>query len=460
MKKLAYSLFTILVCMVFLDSNIPAYGQHDIRTRYGSIKPVLGWSSWSFIRREPTAAKLMAQAEALVKSGLAKFGYRYINLDDFWYLGVDSTKSRKLFGPEVGPYGLWVTDPSRFPPHGDTDGIKVVADYVHSLGLKFGIYLTPGVSKLAVFKKTPIKGTPFTADQITEPSVKEANYNFGGMVRINYDKPGAQEYIDSWADMFAGWGVDFIKLDGITNANTGDIKAWSRAIQQSGRSMVLDITQGSYTQAIAPILMKYADQWEFAPDIECYSCDEKSGRSFPLTKWENIESRFLYATVWQPYSVQGGYNDYDAIEVGNGSNTGLTVDERKAQLSLWALASAPLIIGADLTHLEPEDLKLLENTSVLAVDQDGIAAERFLIPFSNQPVFAKIEPNGDAIVGLFNIGDQAEEISIEASAIGISQNERGYLLDNLWTGEMNKTDGSISAVVPSHGVVLYRVRAR
>jgi hypothetical protein len=416
--------------------------------------PVLGWSSWSFLRKTPTAAKLEAQARALHESGLQKMGYAYINLDDFWYQCPGPQ------GPNVDEYGRWVTDPTPFPPDGDTDGIKAVADQMHSLGLKFGIYVTPGISKQAVSKNTPIKGTSYTANQIAEPSVREANYNCRGMVGIDYSKPGAQEYTNSWADMLASWGVDYIKIDGMKDSNAPDVKAWSNAIRQSGRPMVLDVTQGSYTTALAPTLMKYANQWEFAPDIECYDCDEKSGTSYPLTSWAGIVNRFPYVAEWQPYAGPGGFNDYDSIEVGNGSNDGLTPDERQTEMSLWALGAAPFILGIDLTHLDPTDLqKYLKNAAVLAVDQDAIAAKRVLNS-GDQQVFAKIEPNKDVIVGLFNTGAEAGKVSVQASAVGLPANQSGYSAKDLWTGKTTKQGDTISAMVPSHGVVLYRIRVR
>jgi hypothetical protein len=413
--------------------------------------PVLGWSSWSFLRKQPTAERIKAQALALHDSGLQKFDYQYVNLDDFWYQCPGSQ------GPNVDPYGHWITDPSKFPAEGDSDGIKVVADYIHSLGMKFGIYVTPGISKQAVSRNTPIKGTSFTAAQIAEPFVKENNYNCKGMVRIDYNKPGAQEYTNSWVDMLAAWGIDYIKIDGMTDRNAADVKAWSDAIRQSGRAMVLDVTQGDLTVAIAPTLMKYANQWEFAPDVECYRC-EKHGSSYPLTSWADVAKRFDYVAKWQPYAGPGAFNDYDSIEVGNGSNDGLTPVERQTQISLWALGAAPFILGVDLTHLDPTDLeKYLENSAVLAVDQDSIAAKR-VVNTGNQQVFAKKEPNGEVIVGLFNTGGKAEEISVPASTVGLSENESGYSLLDLWTGETKKTSSTINAVVPSHGVILYRVR--
>jgi hypothetical protein len=412
--------------------------------------PVLGWSSWSYLRDNPTATNIEAEARALHDSGLQRLGYDYINLDDFWYQCPGSQ------GPNVDATGHWVIDPSRFPPHGEESGIKVVADYVHSLGLKFGIYLTPGVSMQAVAQHSRIAGTPYTVDQIAEPSITENNYNCGGMVRIDYSKPGAQAYTNSWADLLASWGVDYLKFDGVGNDNTPDIKAWSTALRQTGRPIVLNITQGSYTSAIAPTLMKYANQWEFAPDIECYDCEQGSN-SYPLTSWSDVASRFDYVAAWQPYAGPGGFNDYDSIEVGNGADDGITPVERQTQMSLWALGASPLILGVDLTRLDPTDLGYLRNTDVLAVDQDSIAAKR-VVNTGTEQVFAKTEPNGDTIVGLFNTSAAARVVSVSAHAAGLPAAAR-YRLDELWTHRMTTSGSTISATVPAHGVALYRISA-
>jgi hypothetical protein len=205
--------------------------------------------------------------------------------------------------------------------------------------------------------------------------------------------------------------------------------------------------------------MKYADQWEFAPDIECERCaSEPPEAGYILTTWINIAKRFDLVAEWQPYAGSGRWNDYDSIEVGNGSHDGLTADERQTQLSLWALASAPLILGADLTHLDQQDLKYLKNTAVLAVDQDSIAAKR-VVSTGDQQVFAKTETNGEAIVGLFNTGEKVETVSIQASAVGLPESDRGYSTQDLWKGKRGKTGRNISAVVSPHGVVLYRVKS-
>jgi hypothetical protein len=447
-RKLAAILSAALITGLGIGAATVAGAPRALAENNGAERtPVLGWSSWSYLRANPSAANIEAQARALRSSGLEKIGYHYINLDDFWYKCPGSQ------GPDVDAYGRWVINPARFPARGGVSGIKAVADYVHHLGMKFGIYVTPGISKQAVAENTKILGTGYTARGIAKPSVTENNYNCGGMVGIDYAKPGAQAYTNSWADMLASWGVDYVKLDGITNNNVADIKAWSTALRQTGRRIVLNITQGSYTSKIAPTLMQYANQWEFAPDIECYSC-EQGNNSYPLTSWANVKGRFDYVAAWQRYAGPGGFNDYDSIEVGNGANDGLTPVERQTQLSLWALGASPLILGVDLTRLNSTDLGYLKNTAVLAVDQDSIAAKRVVNGSAHQ-VFAKKERGGDVIVGLFNTGSKARVISVSPSAVGLPNGKR-YALDNLWTHQTRTVSG-ISATVPAHGVILYRV---
>lgn len=154
------------------------------------LTPPLGWSSWSFIRSNPTATNIEAAADALKSSGLAGIGYQYINVDDFWYQCPGSQ------GPNVDGYGRWAIDTRKFPNAGSTSGIQTVADYIHNKGLKFGLYVTPGISKQAVAQNTAIEGTPYHAADIATTTT-EKNYNCGGMVGIDYSKPGAQAFINS-----------------------------------------------------------------------------------------------------------------------------------------------------------------------------------------------------------------------------------------------------------------------
>jgi hypothetical protein len=454
--------------------------------------PVMGWSSWSFLRLGADAKQVEGEARALVQTGLAKAGYRYLNIDDGWYQCPGPQ------GPNVDRYGRWVVNSSSYPSVGSKNGIQALAAYVHRLGLRFGIYETAGISSQAVKKNTPILGTHYTADDIAT-SKPQNNYNCGGMLRIDYNKPGAQAYVDSIVDELASWGVNYIKLDGITNQNGPDIKAWQAAIHHSGRSIVLDTTQGSYTIKLAPVLKQYSNQWEFAPDIEINGPDEGSANAcnnppftgcrsvFPLTSFAHWSDRFGDVAQWQPYGGPGGFNDYDSIEVGDGSaDSGMTLAASESQLSLWSLGSSPLILGGDLSKsvtnaygtsagITPRDYRLLTNRNVLEVDQDAIDASRIAdvgTPGAKpgQQVFAKVERLGDAVVGLFNtttkLGSSAVSISTTAAAIGLPADPHGYLVENLWGGQSVvggrtryhiSSAGNITATVPAEGVALFRV---
>ena len=454
------------------------------------LKPVLGWTTWDGLRLNASSAKDEAMAQAMVSSGLSKLGYEYINQDDGWYEcpggpdGPGGQRSKGVGAPAIDQWGRWVPN-SRFAAQGSTNGIKALADYVHSLGLKFGLYTTPGISLQAVMAKTPVEananghllGKPsgYTADQITNYT-EIHNYYCGGMVGLDYSSPGAQLFVNSFADMLASWGVDFLKLDANRLGNKEEIIAWSRALRQTGRPIIFDAAEG-YTVKLAPTLQKYADQWMQVSDIQCYSCNKGADTdsifplkyAFPLTQWHDaagwdlwlgtrgVIARFDYLAKWQPHLIPGAFLDLDAIDVGNGDNNGISFDARKTELSLWSLASSPMILGSDLRNLVPEDLALLRNREVLAVDQDGIAARRVLKK-GNQQVFAKREHGGDVIVGLFNTGQATpERIAISLEALGLGPDSGTYVLNDLWSHQKTRTSGKITADVPPEGVALYRV---
>ncbi len=396
---------------------------------YNSVgsTPLMGWSSWSFIRKTPTAAKIEAQADAMKNSGLAAVGYNYVNLDDFWYQCPGSQ------GPGVDANGFWATDTTKFPTGANGEnGIAVVADHVHADGLKFGLYVTPGVSHQAVAANPLIAGTTAHVADIATTTA-EINYNCsfknGGMVGIDYTKPGAQQFIDNWAKQWASWGVDYVKIDGVGTWDVPDIQAWSTALNQTGRPIHLELSNELSINSAAT-WQQLANGWRTSGDIECYGC-ETGGSSYPLTNWATAASRFAQVGAWQPFGGPGGFNDYDSIEVGNGANDGLTPAERQSQLSLWALAGAPLTLGTDLTNLDPTDLGYLKNTAVIAVDQDAINATE-IVSTGSQRVYAKVEPGGAVIVGLFNAdGANSQQVSVNLGALGIGGTATGT---DLWTG--------------------------
>ncbi|MEU9479523.1 NEW3 domain-containing protein [Streptomyces sp. NPDC048191] len=411
-------------------------------TATASSTPPMGWSSWSALREGSTLTEDGIKAQARVMHDkLQRYGYQYVNIDAGWSDHLDA-------------YGRDTWDTTRFP-----HGIPVLATYLHGLGLKLGIYLTPGVPAEAYQQNLPIYGTPYHIRDIADPT-RPGNTNNEGY-RIDFSKPGAQEYVQSYADMFASWGVDYIKMDFVgpgggvvPGDNRPDMQAWHQAIVATGRPMHLELSN-SLSIADVATWEATSNGWRTGGDIECY-CGV-NGSSTPLTSWQKVSGRFDQVAAWQPYGGPGAFNDYDSIEVGNGSDDGLTPDERQTQLSLWSMAASPLLLGTDLTKLDPADLALLANRDVIAVDQDAVNATRVSKSATAQ-VFAKTEPGGDVIVGLFNTGSAAQTVSVAPATAGLPASS-SYRLDNLWTHEVTHSSGdTLAASVPAHGAALFRVR--
>ncbi|HUN31115.1 MAG TPA: hypothetical protein VMU95_03775 [Trebonia sp.] len=407
------------------------------------LTPLMGWSTWNYIGRDPTAANVEAQAAALKSSGLLAAGYNYVNIDDFYYECPGSQ------GPNVDAYGRWLTDPSKFPPSGSTPGLEVVANYVHSLGEKIGFYVTPGISDQAVAENTPIMGTSYTASEIAN-GVSEHNYNCGGMQGIDYSKPGAQAFINSWADELASWGADYVKVDGVGTGDIGDIQAWSAALAQTGRPIHLELSN-NLAISDASTWAQYSNGWRTSGDIQCYC-----GSPFPLVTWSGVQSRFAQVANWAPYGGPGAFNDYDSIALGDGpTDDGITAPEEQSMMSLWAMAASPLVIDADLTHLNSTDLTYLKNSAVIGVDQDSIDATR-IVNSGNDQVFAKTESNGDIILGLFNYSGTASTTdTVSLSSAGLHGSGTAT---NLWTGASAGTvSGTYSVTLGAGAVQLLKI---
>ncbi|RPF37599.1 glycosyl hydrolase family 28 protein [Streptomyces sp. TLI_185] len=408
-----------------------------------SLRPAMGWSSWSFVRRSPTEAKIKAQADALVSSGLKDHGFVYVNLDDFWQK-CDSN------GFVVDNYGRWAVDTAKFP-----DGIKALADYIHSKGLKFGFYVTPGIAKNAVTKNTPIEGTSYHAKDIADTSKTEKNYNCKNMYYIDYSKPGAQEFVNSWARQFASWGVDYLKIDGVGSQDIPDVRAWDKSLRASGRPVNFALSN-NLPISDAATWRGLANSWRTQGDVECYCGPGPNGSGYPLTDWPHVSARFNTAASWQPYAGPGGWNDLDSLEVGNGDQVGLTADQRRSHFTLWAMAASPLLLGTDLTHLDSVDKAMLTNDRLIGVDQDGVAAKR-VVNSGVRQVWSKRENSGDYVVALFNTGTSGNStVTVNWSQVGFAGS--GDVTD-LWSGSHKGTVAdTYSATLRPGETRLIRVR--
>jgi hypothetical protein len=407
---------------------------------HAAARPAMGWSTWSFIRHNPTEANVEATAQAMHDSGLQAHGFQYVNVDDFYYV----CPGRQ--GPDVDQFGRWVVDTAKFP-----HGMRAVGDFIHGLGLKFGLYVTPGISAQAVSQNTPIEGTSAHAADIAT-TASEKNYNCKGMVGIDYGKPGAQEFINSWARLLASYGVDYLKIDGVGSSDVADIQAWSRALRLSGRSVHLELSNNLDVRNGA-VWRQLSAGWRISGDIECYKC-EPPGSSVPLTTWTNVASRLGQAPQWTRYGGSGHYNDLDSLEIGNGADDGLTVDQRQSHLSLWAISAAPLILGTDLTRLDPVDLAMLTNDEVLGVDQAGVPGAPLTYNASTQ-VWRARESDGSYAVALFNNTAVSAPVQVTWSNLGFQGPAR---VRDLWSHQdLGVMPGGFSDTLGSDASRLLRV---
>ncbi|HET6502707.1 MAG TPA: fibronectin type III domain-containing protein [Amycolatopsis sp.] len=411
--------------------------------------PYLGWSSWSLestnypgVNPNGSASWLnehnvLAQADVLAAK-LKQHGYTYVNIDAGWMGGVDA-------------YGRPVVDTTKFP-----DGMAYVADYVHGKGLKLGSYLAVGLDPRAYNGgNTPIYGTTdcFTRD-IVYPDLRTTN-GWDSAYQINYANPCAQSYIDSIADLLAGWGVDFLKLDGVGPGsfrggpnydNTADVAAWSAALKQTGRPIQFVISWAlSHTKA--DVWQQNTNGWRVDTDVECY-CNT-------LVTWNNsVKQRWNDVVQWIPDAGPGHWNNLDSLDVGNGTMDGITDAERQSYMTLWAISGAPLYSGDDLTTLDSYGLSLLTNDEVIAVDQAGIPA-RPLSQSSDQQVWYSRNPDGSYTVALFNLGTTAANVTAEWRDLGITSPAQ---VRDLWShSDLGTVNGSFGAQLPAHGSRLLRI---
>ncbi|WTP20352.1 NPCBM/NEW2 domain-containing protein [Streptomyces sp. NBC_00203] len=354
--------------------------------------PPMGFNNWNstHCRAEFNEAMVKGIADTFVSQGLRDAGYTYVNIDDCWAL------------PNRDAGGNLVPDPARFP-----NGIKAVADYVHSKGLKFGLYSSAGT------KTCDTQGFP------------------GGLGHERQD-----------ADLWASWGVDYLKYDNCNNngVDAGQrYKAMGDALKATGRPILYSICEWGENQPWN-WASQYGNSWRTTGDIS--------------DSWSSMIGIAHQNQPLAPYAKPGGWNDPDMLEVGNG---GMTDTEYRTHFSLWAQMAAPLLIGSDLRNVSSATLDILRNSDVIAVDQDTLGRQGTVVSSSGGlVVMSKPLADGGRSVTLTNENTTTRTVSTTAEAVGLG-GATSYSLKDLWSKQTSTTTGAISASVPAHGTVMYRV---
>jgi alpha-galactosidase len=410
-------------------------------------RPYLGWTSWSEQTIDGsflTQVNIMAQSDALMSSGLQRHGYQYITIDSGWQGDFDAN-------------GRPIPNPAAFPD------IKALIDHIHRNGQKAGIYWIPGVEYPAVAANSPILGTPYHIQDILVVPYTAGNA-FGGSgtspyhYKIDFTKPGAQEYINSVVALFAAWGVDLIKLDGVTPGsyhydlsidNTPDVAAWSKAIGLSGRPIWLTVSWALDADYL-DVWQQYSNAWRIDDDIEC------EGRCATLTNWNRIYQRFRDLPAWQNAAGPAlGWNDLDALDIPDGAGDGLNSTEKQTAISIWALANAPLYLGGDLTKMDGVAKQLAGNDEIIAIQQSGKPAKQLL--GGEQPVWVSSLGGNTYYVGLFNLNATPAVVHLPWNLLGRAGAAK---VRDLWRhSDLGPSAGSFTTAIPGHGAVVLKVIA-
>ena len=425
--------------------------------------PPMGWNSWDAYGLTINEAQFKANAAVL--AGLRQDGWQYAVIDEGWYManpsGHSVTQKQYLWDKN----GLLIPASDRFPSAADGAGFKPLADWVHAQGLKFGIHIVRGIPRQVVAANLPIAGTNYTAAEAadtTSPCPWDQG-NWGVK-----DNAAGQAYYDSMLKMYASWGLDFIKVDCISDRpyRPTEIRQIAEAIRKTGRPIVLSLSPGPTALENAAAVAQYAQLWRIADDHwDVWQAHHQPGHGeFPF----GIRDAFDRLAAWSPYAGPGHWPDQDMLPFGwLGPNPGWgqarqsreTHDEEQTEFTLWAFARSPLILGTNLTRLDAFTRSLITKKELIAINQT--AAESH--PVKDLPSGFEQARVWEASVGtdkavqyfaLFNLSDKTATLRFAWKQLGAKGIQHAH---NLWDGRRIASTGTVTVTLPAHGSTVYRV---
>jgi hypothetical protein len=350
-----------------------------------------------------------------------------------------------------------IPDPVRFPSAANGGGFSALAETIHKLGLKFGIHIMRGIPRWAVEQNLPVKGSSVCAAEIADRIHVCTWLNQTDMFGIDHNLPGAQAYYDSIAELYAGWGVDFVKADDIAQSHNPDypyhaaeIAALSRALRGSGRPIILSLSPGPAPLEHARHLREYANMWRISDDF--------------WDDWAALKRQFERAHRWETEIQPGGWPDTDMLplgrigirgEVGDDRWTNFTHIEQRTLLTAWCIFRSPLMFGGDLPSNDEWTLSLLTNPEVLAVNQ---ASQHNHQSYSQDEILAwtaDLPGSGDRYVAVFNLGETERAVQLAWDAVDVPA--PSVKVRDLWAGQDQGEKQALQVALPPHASCLLRV---
>jgi len=415
--------------------------------------PPMGWNSWDCYGPTVTESEVKANADYMAEK-LRDYGWEYVVVDIRWFVENDKAGGYNQTDPiyVIDEYGRYQPAVNRFPSAANGKGFSALADYVHRKGLKFGIHIMRGIPRKAVEKKLPVKGAgAVTADQIysTEMQCQWLHDNY----TIVADRKGAQEYYNSIFDMYAGWGVDFVKVDDLSRPyHNAEIELIRNAIDQCGRPIVLSISPGETPIEEADHVKDHTNMWRMVDDV--------------WDDWKHITHLMDVAEKWYPQIQTGTWPDCDMIPLGRISVRGergqdrmtrLTHHEQYSLMTLFTIFRSPLMFGGDLPSNDAFTLSLLTNTEVLKMHRESTNVTQLFHDNTRLAIKSSNPKTGEVYLALFNITDrETTDISVNLQELGLNS-EVGVI--DMWTGQnLGKATTRFSATLKPHASGLYKFK--
>lgn len=437
---------------------------HLVARQVLAARPPMGWNSWDAYGLTITEAQFRDNVKVL--AGLKQNGWQYAVIDEGWYMrnpfGKDLAERNYLYDKN----GLLEPVVARFPSSANGQGFKPLADWVHSLGLKFGIHIVRGIPKQVVHDNLPIAGSNFQAADAADTSETcpwdDANYGVK-------DNAAGQAYYDSMLKRYAEWGLDFIKVDCISDHpyRLTEIRQIAKAIAKTGRPIVLSLSPGPTNLSHAAEVAKYAQMWRITNDHwDGWTFKNHTADGYPF----GLSGDFDVIAEWNKQVKAGNWPDPDMLPEGYlGPHPGMgeprmshfTQDEQRTEFTLWAISRSPLIFGGNLTKLDAFSRELMTNRDLIAADQQAMESH----PVTDLPAeFDKVRvwksttnvpKHGRVYMAFFNLNDAPTTVKFKWSDFKFGGR---IVAVNVYDGSKGAASESMTIVIPAHGCAMYRLQ--
>jgi len=452
MKKLLLVLTVLFLLSCRTNKTSDPAADVNLIFKQWAPTPPMGWNSWDCYGPTVVESEVKANADYMAEYLKAK-GWEYIVVDIRWYVDNDKSGGYNQDDPKfnIDEYGRMIPSPVRFPSSVNGNGFRPLADYIHERGLKFGIHVMRGVPVTAVENNLPVKGTQVTAKDIFS---KEGQCKWlSDMYTVDFKRNGSQEYYNSLIELYASWGVDFLKIDDLSSPyHDEEIEMIRKAIDLSKRKIILSTSPGPTPVEKIDHIKKNANMWRTVGDF--------------WDNWPQLKEEFNILNQWSSSVAPGNWPDGDMLPLGHigiraergiDRMTNFTRDEQVTLMSLFAVFRSPLMFGGDLPGCDQFTLSLITNIDVIYVNQHSINGKQ-LFRENDLIAWAAEDPDtGDKFLALFNISDSVgkAEIGVKFEQIGLTGS---HSVKDLWTGEnLGEFNGSFKAQINSHGAGLFRI---